>query len=245
MAPVFPLLSFGATNEAVGVAPNITSVLDDGNADSATVSIVGNGTIQLYYRILGDSAWTTGLTRTNSGDIVQTGLDTPNWYEFYATANPSGVESAPSNLVTSYIAGSSLISVGEAIVAILLASSTLTDLIGNRVYPNYVPQNAAMPAVTYQRISGPRDHTFDGPSGLVQSRYQLNSWGATYGDMESVADAVRIAMDGFTGSVGGRVIQNIETDDETDIPVITPGVDQTRRMGSGMDFNIWYEEPTA
>lgn len=240
-----PLLSFGATNEAVGVAPAITSVVDDGNQDSATVSITGDGTIQLYYRILGAASWTTGLTRTNSGDIVQTGLVTPNWYEFYATASPSGVESAPSNLVTAYIAGQSLISIGEAIVSILLADLNLVALIGNRVYPNYVPQGAAVPAVTYQRISGPRDHTFDGPSGLVKSRYQLNSWADTYGDMESVADAVRIAMDGFSGTIGGRVIQNIESDDETDTPVIKPGVDKLRRMGSGMDFNIHYNEATA
>lgn len=243
--PLTPLLSFGATNEAVGVAPAITSVVDDGNQDSATVSITGNGTIQLYYRILGVSGWTTGLTRTNSGDVVQTGLTTPNWYEFYATATDGSLESPPSNLATAYIAGDGILTIMAAIVTILLGDATVTGLVGDRIYPVYVPQNTPMPAITIQRISAPRVHTFDGPSGMVKSRYQFNSWGTTYGSVEQVVEALRLAIDGFVGTVGGRVIQGISSDDEGDNPVIPAGTDKLRRMGDSMDFDVVYNEATS
>jgi hypothetical protein len=161
-----PLLSFGSTNEDVPDAPVITNIVDDGNADSVTVSLTGEGTLQLYYRIQGSPTWITGLTRIGDGDIVQTGLTTPNWYEFYATAQEATLESPPSNLETIYVAGVSQFSIEEAIIAILLNDTGVTDLVGDRVYLTYAPQGYDMPAVVVQQISGPRDNTFDGPSGL-------------------------------------------------------------------------------
>ncbi len=239
------LLSFGATNTAAGVAPIIVSVTDDGNADSATVAVTGDGLIQLYYRVQGDSAWITGNTRTNSGDIVQTGLTTPNWYEFYATAAPSGVESAPSNVVTAYIAGVSTVTIEEALVEILLNDATVNSLVGNRIKPNYIPQNMAMPAVTYQEIDSPRDHTMDGPSGFVPARWQLNCWGTTYDSTSDVAEAIRQAYDGFSGTVGNVVIQAITDEGHSDMPNLNAGNDQLRRLGKRQDFNVYYTENTA
>lgn len=236
------LLNFGAGG---GDAPVIVSVVDDGNADSATISLTGEGTIQLYYRIRGDAAWIVGLTRTDSGDIVQTGLTTPNWYEFVATATQGSVESLPSNLATAYIAGTDILTIMAAIVTILLGDATVTGLVGDRIYPVYVPQGVSGSAITIQLISAPRVSSFDGPGGLVFSRYQFNAWGATYGNIEQVLKAVRLAIDGYVGTVGGRVIQNIEMEDEADINNITPGVDKLRRMGKRMDFNIFYNEATS
>ena len=49
----------------------------------------------------------------------------------------------------------------------LVGSAGVTALVATRVYPLLVPQDATLPAIAYQRISGPRDHTHDGPSGVT------------------------------------------------------------------------------
>lgn len=235
-----PLLSFGSGNPSV--APVLVSVTDNGDQDAATATVTGTGTIQLYYRIRGVTAWTTGNTRSGDGTIVQTGLTAAKWYEFYCTADANGIESAPSAIVTLYLDDAAVMAVERAIFTIMSGDATVGGLAGDRIYPNYVPQDTAMPAVTYQQISGPRDNTLDGPSGLVNSRFQLNSWAATYAECDELTEAVRKAMSGFSGTVGSLIIQVIQVEDEGDIPAVKPGNDQLRRLGKRMDYRIWYCE---
>lgn len=89
----------GATQTGTATPPGTPTLTVTDNTDgSASAAVTGSGTITLYYRIFGASAWTTGTPRTGDGDITQTGLTQGSWYEFYATAN-DGLESAPSELV--------------------------------------------------------------------------------------------------------------------------------------------------
>ena len=86
-------------------APTISSVVDNGDQDSITVTVAGaTGTVNLYYRIYGASTWTTGETRNGNGDIVQTGLVAGNRYEVYVTQTVDEMESPPSQIHGVYIA---------------------------------------------------------------------------------------------------------------------------------------------
>jgi hypothetical protein len=236
-----PLLSFGCVSDP-SVAPTLVSVVDNGDQDAVTATITGSGTIQLYYRIRGTSVWTTGLTRTDSGTIVQTGLTENNWYEFYATADQNGIESAPSGIVSTFIAGTAVPGIERAIFSILTDDVTVSGLVGTRVFPVYVPQNANMPCITQQQLSGPRDNTLDGPSGLVDARFQINCWGSTYIEADDVFEAVRKALSGFLGTVLGVEIQSSDVEDEGDLTAIKAGVDKLRRIGKRLDIRIMFIE---
>jgi hypothetical protein len=105
------------------------------------------------------------------------------------------------------------VTIEEALVHKLTTTSTITTLIGTRIYPLVFPAGATMPCLVYQRISTPRIHTHEGASGLAQPRFQLTCWSATYGGAKALANAVREALDGFKGSiqgvqVGATFIQN-------------------------------------
>ena len=83
------------------------------------------------------------------------------------------------------------------IYAHLIADSGVADLVATRIYPLLVPQDATLPAMAYQRISGPRDHSHSGPSGLVTARMQLTYVALSYDGAKSLGEVVRAAMDGF------------------------------------------------
>jgi hypothetical protein len=224
--------------------PVITGVVDNGDQDSVTVSITttpGTNTVQLYYRQTSLSAWTTGLTRTGSGDIVQTGLIAGTFYEMYATAkNPN--ESAPSNLVTIFLTQAAGVgTLKSAIYTILFGDATVLALSGGRITPGGDPTRGAS-SVTYHRITRVGEATMDGPDTFVIPRMQINSYAKTDYLAEQLSDAVRKALNGFSGTVDGVAIQYIHLEDEGDLDDYEANNKAVSRHGVRQDYEISYQE---
>ena len=226
---------------AAPAAPVITNVVDNGDQDSVTVSLTGTGTLTLYYRQTGLSAWTEGLNRTGNGDIVQTGLTAGTWYEMYATATIGGT-SAPSNLVTIFLAQAEGVgTLKTAIATILMGDSAVQAIVDGRVTPGGDPMRGQS-SVTFHVISSTRWHTMDGPDDLARPTIQVNSYGARDFTSEQLADAVRGALDGFSGTVNGVSISYMALDDEGDLDDFEPGNKTISRHGVRQDYLVTYTE---
>jgi len=235
-------LGFGTTGiVAIPDAPTLSAV-DAGDGESATASVTGSGTITLYYRLKTGTTWTTGETRSGDGDITQAGL-TATWYEFYATATVDGGESAPSQVVAVHIQGDTDTTIETVIYTILSGDTDITDLASTRIYPVYVPQNATMPALTFQHISANREYTLAGSFGMVASRYQINCWSSNYSGARELAEVVREAMEDYSGTVNTRYIHEITLEGEGDISSLIPGNEVIKRHGKRLDFLVWFNEP--
>lgn len=91
----------------------------------------------------------------------------------------------------------------EALYYHLVNTAGVAALISTRVYPNVIPEDVAQPAAAYQKISGSPILNHGGPSGLETSRIQITCRATTYAVAKSVAKAVKTALDGFTGLMGG------------------------------------------
>jgi hypothetical protein len=89
----------------------------------------------------------------------------------------------------------------EAIYSHLIADAGVSALVSTRVYPLTIPQDIALPAIAYQRISGPRISAHDGPTGLARARIQVTCQASTYTAAKGLAMEVRQALDAFRGSV--------------------------------------------
>lgn len=85
-----------------------------------------------------------------------------------------------------------------------------------RVYPVLLVQSPELPAVVYQRISTVRDHSHDGPVGLVSARFQFSCWAESYAEAKALAADLRVALDGFKGTVAGTRIDGIFSAGEHD-----------------------------
>lgn len=74
--------------------------------------------------------------------------------------------------------------------------------IGGRMYPETLPQMPTLPAITYQVVSEWRRPTMHGTDGLPRTRVQVDCWARTSLEARAIADAVREAVDGFSGLMG-------------------------------------------
>jgi hypothetical protein len=231
----------------IPATPTISAVVDGGDQDSIDVTVTGTGTIQLYYRIAGTTSWTTGQTRSGSGDITQTGLTAGQVYEIYITDNVGGIVSAPSAISTIYVLGTSTL-FEESIVAKLAADATITGIVGTQIYVNRIPERAAdgtkptVPALTYQVLFADRDHQLSGPTGLVEGRLQINCIDEDYSVVKQLSEAVRKEFDGFYGTVSGVRIYDCFLDNEIDDPAYVAGQSELTRYKKILDFRISFDD---
>ena len=137
-------------------------------------------------------------------------------------------------------------SLEAAIVAKLKGDAGVKALVASRIYPNVAPKGARGGAyLVYQRISTPRVRSMDGPSGLASPRLQLTCYGPTYAKAMALAEAVRLALDGYAGVTGGVTVQGVTVLDEGDIPDLAVESESIRAYGRRLDVQIWHEEAVA
>ena len=72
-----------------------------------------------------------------------------------------------------------------------------------RVYPQgRVPHNPTMPYVVYQQVGGAHLRDCAGGVGEARTRIQLDVWAATDATLRTLTDALREALDNYTGNMG-------------------------------------------
>jgi len=132
--------------------------------------------------------------------------------------------------------------VETAIYSVLCADGTVSPLVGTRIYPEVAPPGAALPHIVYTRISTPRIRSLGGTSGLLYPRFQIVSWASSYSGAKALADAVRNALDDYSGVVGTITVEDVYIEDEGDMMNLSPDVDALRMHGVRQDFIIWHRE---
>lgn len=133
----------------------------------------------------------------------------------------------------------------EAIFRHLTTNAGLAALVGDRVYPKKLPQpkppkKPTLPAIVYHRITTPREHDQDGSANLHSPLWQFDCFATTDGQASEVARVLRLALDGFAGTmggVGGVAVDAAFVEDEQD-----DYDDTTEFFRSIVDFTIMHHE---
>ena len=123
-----------------------------------------------------------------------------------------------------------------AIHSILINDSTVKD-ITTRCYPVTIPQSPTYPLILYTKITGMRDHHLQGPNGRAHPRFQIEAWSKTYTEAKTLADAIREALDGYSGTAAGTKIGSCLIESEQDI--YESEIEVYRVI---QDYFIWHEE---
>jgi hypothetical protein len=89
-------------------------------------------------------------------------------------------------------------------------------MVGFQVFPIAVPKTAALPFVIYKRNNIIREPHLAGPMFQPVVNLQIASWGLYYDTARELADEVRLALDGHTGTLAGVTISDIRLVSETD-----------------------------
>lgn len=127
------------------------------------------------------------------------------------------------------------------LMTFLLSKSGITSLVGQRIHYVQAPQDVAAPYLVLQKISGPRIESNDGNSKLASPRFQITAFAAKYGTAKTVIEAVRTALQGYQGMMGGQsgvYVHGAHLEDETDLD---PG-ERSGLYGVSADYFIWHKE---
>lgn len=134
--------------------------------------------------------------------------------------------------------------VTTAVRAYLLSKTPITDIIGQRLYTDALPQRATMPAAVMNKLFTMHEHALSDFAGLAHARIQVECYADSRLAANALCEAMRtsgiVTQKGVTGGVdirGARVEEGMSY--KTDPP--TDGSDESRYV-SVLDFVIDYTE---
>jgi hypothetical protein len=133
-------------------------------------------------------------------------------------------------------------SVAEGLVALLRASSSVTALVGKRIYPMRLPKDTKLPAIAYQRIFTERVHSHQGYSNLEIPNFDVRCWGIDYTAAESLADVVETALDGYQGAIAGHEVYEILVEGRFDLEHIDDTDPNSRECAVVLSVSIAQKE---
>lgn len=107
-------------------------------------------------------------------------------------------------------------SIKPALWSMITTNPAVSALIGTRLYPDSIPQDAPLPAVAYQTVSTSRGYTQDGPDGIAEPRIQFTVDAPTRAQAEDVAAALKNLLSGYRGKISGKTIGAIFLENEYD-----------------------------
>ena len=147
----------------------------------------------------------------------------------------------PGQLEISLAATASGSTVDEVIYSLLHDDPAVAAIVGVRIYPQELPQEADLPAIVYERTANDHLRSNDGATGIVNATYELTAWGDGFPDARLLADAVRLALDGYSGTVGSVKIGFILLENELDV-LEESLLDERRRCGVRQQYTVSYDE---
>lgn len=128
----------------------------------------------------------------------------------------------------------------KVIYALLRADAALAALVGERIYPGFIPMGTPLPALAYNQTSRLESNkvALRGGSVVVRSRIEVTAQAKTFPAKKAVLDAVRAACRNRSGVIAGVSVNSVLVD--------TTGPDMTDAAAGlemqSQDFRVTFTE---
>lgn len=129
-----------------------------------------------------------------------------------------------------------------ALCRVLAESPSVARLVGFRQYPTGSVVGEQLPFIAWRRTGIGRTQTLQAPAGLPRVTLDLAVYAATYESAREVADAVRVVLDGYGGSVLGCNLSQCSLENETDDLVTLAGGDLPPVYQVTQTYDVWWQE---
>ena len=109
-------------------------------------------------------------------------------------------------------------------------------------FPLTAPQGQALPIVIYKRTGTSRERTLANAIGLPVASFEINVYSLTYAEAKSLSEEIRSALDEYTGTNAGVVVERSNmTDESDDIDLPTDGQSKPIYIVS-LNFEVRFQE---
>ncbi len=134
--------------------------------------------------------------------------------------------------------------VAIAIRTYLLTKSTVTDIVGQRIYADMLPQNPTLPAVTFSKVSTSHDHTISNLAGLAHCRLQFDCYATTRTTANEICEVIRkCGVITQKGTLSGVDVRGVRLEDgQRNFVEYTRDDSDDHRYVTNFDLAIDYAE---
>ena len=124
----------------------------------------------------------------------------------------------------------------------MMAKDAIRDIVSDRIYAIELPQGVSLPAIVYHKVTAPRTYHLQAQTDLVFATFQVDCLADTYEAANKLADTVRLAMSGYSGTMGDHDVTSVAVENMADfVEQPEPGEEHaTQRVV--LDIRIGYRE---
>lgn len=135
-------------------------------------------------------------------------------------------------------------SIETALRSYLATKDVIIAQVSTRVFAQIAKKSASLPYITFNTITERHEHHLAGAAGLAEATIQIDVWSATLAKRDSTANAVRNALDGFTGSMGSELlkVRNCVLQNRANFMEPEGKGREKPIFRASMDFSIWHVE---
>jgi len=101
------------------------------------------------------------------------------------------------------------------LVSLLTGESTISAIVGSRVYISKAPQNASLPYIVITQMSSNENQTIDGTTGLRFVDFDIDCKAERSVTSETLGKTVRTFIDDYTGAAGADTVNAVLINDES------------------------------
>ena len=99
--------------------------------------------------------------------------------------------------------------IGKAIYNILSGTLAISNKVGTKIFPNVATQSESFPFIIYDVQSDSPEDTKDGVANLDITNMMVSAYSDTYSNATEIGSSIRDALDRYSGTVNGVVINTI------------------------------------
>lgn len=132
-----------------------------------------------------------------------------------------------------------------ALFSCLQGTAAIAAIVGDRIAPMERAQGEPLPGITYQVISDVPGYHLGGESGHSVARIQVDCWATTYLAVKQLAEQVRLAVSGFTGTWSEHAITGVLVQDNGDLPESVELGSEAGPHRASMDLRIGFLQTAA
>lgn len=110
------------------------------------------------------------------------------------------------------------------------------------IYPGILPQYAALPALTFFRVSTDRRYHMGGQDKPVAVAFQVECYAQAFDDLRVLAKDVHDAANAAGGTYGNEEVEMVDVIDEGDVFDTDQSSGEDNWFRSTVDLLMWHKE---
>lgn len=131
----------------------------------------------------------------------------------------------------------------QTVKTLLQTNATIDELVDWRIYNGFKSQNITSSCLVITLVSAQRSHSYTQSSGLVIGSLEITCFGETYQAAKTLANEVRKATDGYSGTIDGVEIGYLMLENERALPIVPAEGRATPIVyGVTLDISFMYRE---